>query len=115
MEIGGVVERVREISVVRADVAADSSLIEAALRASSQIRSWLASSDAVLTARLSTLVSFPDKTIADCTRSSLNEGARAMERSDTLGKVPAFADALDDAAVTAAHVDAITSGRQVVG
>jgi len=108
MEIGGVVERVREISVVRADVTADPSSIEAALRASSQIRSWLASSDAVLTARLSSQVSFPDKTIADCSRSSLNEGAKAKERSDTLGKVPVFADALDDAAITAGHVDALT-------
>ncbi|MEO6653651.1 MAG: DUF222 domain-containing protein [Ilumatobacteraceae bacterium] len=108
MEIGGVVERVREISAVRADVTADPSSIEAALRASSQIRSWLASSDAVLTARLASQVSFPEKTIADCTRTSLNDGAKAKERSDTLGKVPAFAVALDDAAVTAAHVDAIT-------
>lgn len=108
MDIGAVVERVREISVVRCDEAAGVSSIEAALRASSQIRSWLAASDAVLTARLAVQVSFPEKTIADCTRTSLSDGANAKERSDTLGKVPSFADALDDAAVTAAHVDAIT-------
>lgn len=114
MEIGGVVERVREISAIRADTAVDPSAIEAALRASSQIRSWLASSDAVLAARLSSQVSFPEKTIADCTRSSLNEGAKAKERSDTLGAVPSFADALDDAAITAAHVDALTrAGRSL--
>ena len=34
---------------------------------------------------------------------------RRTERSDTLGRVPGFADALDAAAVTAGHVDAITS------
>ena len=34
---------------------------------------------------------------------------KRTERADTLGKVPGFADALDSAAVTAGHVDAITS------
>ncbi|MEO6652818.1 MAG: DUF222 domain-containing protein [Ilumatobacteraceae bacterium] len=108
MEIGGVIERMREICVVRGDGAADRSSIEAALRASSQVRSWLAASDAMLAARLSSLVSFPEKAIADCSRTSLSEAVKARERADTLGSVPSFAGALDDAAVTAAHVDAIT-------
>ncbi len=108
MQIGAVVERVRQITTVRADATADRSAIEAALRASSQLRSWLASSDAVLAARLAAQVSFPEKTIADCTRSTLTDGATTKERSDTLSAVPSFADALDDAAITAAHVDALT-------
>ena len=62
-----------------------------------------------LASALAAQVSFPEKTIADCTRSSLNDAAKAKERADTLGKVPGFADALDAAAVTAGHVDAITS------
>ncbi|MEO6651779.1 MAG: DUF222 domain-containing protein [Ilumatobacteraceae bacterium] len=108
MNEAAVIERVREISAVRADSAADRSAIEVALRASSQLRSWLAAGDAALTARLATQVSFPEKTIADCTRSTVNEGVKTKERSDTLGAVPSFADALDDAAITAAHVDALT-------
>ena len=108
MEIGAVLERVREVAAVRADAAAGRGSIEAALRASSQLRSWLTSSDAALTARLAAQVSFPEKTIAQCTRSSLNDAAKTKERSDTLDKVPSLADALDDAAVTAGHVDAVT-------
>ncbi len=108
MEIGAVVERVQEVAAVRADSGADPGTIESALRASSQLRSWLASSDAVLASRLAPQVSFPEKTIADCTRSSVNEGAQAKERSDTLGAVPSFAHALDDAAITAAHVVVVT-------
>ncbi len=97
---------------MRADTAAGPASIEAALRASSQLRSWLASSDAALTARLAAQVSFPEKTIADCTRSTLNEAARSKERSDTLGKIPSLADALDHASVTPGHVDAVTKATK---
>jgi len=108
MEIEAVIERVRRIASVRADTAADPTAVETALQASAQLRSWLASSDAALTARLSSQVSFPEKTIAECTRSSLGEAGKARERSDTLTSVPSFADALDRADITPAHVDAIT-------
>jgi hypothetical protein len=109
MEIGVVVERVREVGAVRADTAAGPGAIESALRAMSAVRAWLAAGEADLTARLASQVSFPEKAIADCTRSSLNEAAKATERSDTLGKVPGFADALNAAVVTSGHVDAITA------
>ncbi len=108
LEIGAVVERVRTICAVRADDRSDTASIESALRASTQLRSWLASSDAELTTRLAPQVSFPEQTIADCTRSSLGDAAKARERSETLGAIPSLADALDRADVTSAHVDAIT-------
>lgn len=109
MEIGAVVERLRVVSSVSGDPAAGRSSIEAAITASAEIKAWLAAADARLTQALAPQVSFPEKTIADCTRESLRDAAKSKERSDTLGKVPGFADALDGATVTAAHVDAITS------
>jgi hypothetical protein len=109
MDVGAVVERVREVSSVSGDPAAGRSTIEGAITASAQIKAWLAAADARLASALAGQVSFPEKTIADCTRSSLNDASKAKERADTLGKVPGFADALDSAAVTAGHVDAITS------
>ena len=116
MKIGAVIERAQEIAAVRADDGAEPGDIEGALRAASQLRSWLASSDADLTARLASQVSFPEQTIADCTRSSLGDAAKAKERSDTLDAVPSFADALDEAAVTPGHVDAITrAGKSLDG
>jgi hypothetical protein len=108
MEIGAVIERVRQVAAVRSDAACGPASIEAALGASSQLRSWLASADAALTARLAAQVSFPEKAIAECTRSTLNEATKTRERADTLDKVPSLADALDNAAVTAGHVDAVT-------
>jgi hypothetical protein len=109
MEVSSVVERVREVSSTSGDPSASRSAIEAAITASAQITSWLAAADARLAQALAPQVSFPEKTIADCTRSSLNDAAKATERADTLDKVPGFADALGEAAVTSAHVDAITS------
>ena len=82
MQLAAVVERAEQVLAVRADAAADRSSIESALRASSQLRSWLASSDAALAARLAAQVSFPEKAIADCTRSSLNDAVKSKERSE---------------------------------
>ena len=110
MDIGAVVERVREVSSVSGDAgAAGRSAIESAITASAEVKSWLAAADARLATALAAQVSFPEKAIADCTRESLRDAAKSKERSDTLGRVPGFADALDAAAVTAGHVDAITS------
>ena len=109
MDVGAVVERVREVSSVSGDAAAGRSMLEGAITASAQIKAWLAAADARLASALAGQVSFPEKAIADCTRESLRDAAKATERADTLGKVPGFADALDSAAVTAGHVDAITS------
>ena len=110
MDVGGVIERVREVAAAsRPSAGAERATIESAVTASAEIKAWLTAADARLAAALSAQVSFPERTIADCTRESLRDAAKAKERSDTLGKVPGFADALEAAAVTAAHVDAITS------
>lgn len=109
MEISSVIERARTVSSVRGDDAADVDDLKAALRASSELQSWLASSKASLTRRLSDRVSFPEKTAAECTRGSTRDSIKDRERSDTLGAAPGFADALDDGKVTAGHVDALTN------
>lgn len=110
MDITSVVERVREVSSVSDDaVAAGRSAIESAITASAELKAWLAGADARLATALAARVSFPEQTISECTRESLRDAAKSKERADTLGRVPGFADALDEAAVTAGHVDAITS------
>lgn len=108
MEIGDVVERVRAFASVRDDAAADPGAIKSAMRASSELRSWLAAGDAALARRLAAQVSFPEKDIADCTRTSLNDAMKTRERSKTLDAAPSFANALDRADITPAHVDALT-------
>jgi hypothetical protein len=109
IQIGAIVERVREVSSVSGDPAAGRQALEAVITASAQIKAWLAAADARLAQAPAAQVSFPEQAIADCTRESLCDVAKTKERADTLDKVPGFADAPGEAAVTPAHVDAITS------
>ena len=112
MDAEAVIERVRRVATVRADDAADNGSIEVALIAEREIRAWLDASKAELVAALAEHSSFPESTIADTSRCSLNEAARDTERATTLGAAPSFASALDDAAITAGHVDALTRGSK---
>jgi hypothetical protein len=111
MDLSSIIERVEEVSLTSdaAGSPAGRSAIESAITSSAEVKAWLAAADARLATMLAAEVSFPEKTIADCTRESVRDAAKAKERADTLGKVPGFADALDQASVTAGHVDAITS------
>jgi hypothetical protein len=108
MELNGVMERAQRVSAVRADPAAERGVIESALRAITQLHSWLAASEAELSGRLAAQAMFPERALADCTRGSLSDAVKTKERADTLGAVPAFAEALDAGTITAGHVDAIT-------
>ena len=108
MEIAGVIERVERIAAVRADPAASKSTITSGLVAVRQAQAWLDAQHAGLVARLRQVDSFPEKTIADASKSSLGQASRTTERSATMGSTPALADALEHGAITAGHIDAIT-------
>ncbi len=108
MDVGVVCERVRAVAAVRAAVGADRSALEGGLRSVAVVRAWLAAAEADLAARLAGMASFPEKAIADAGRGSQGEAGRVLERSSTLGAVPALAEALDDGSVTAGHVDVVT-------
>ena len=114
MEIGVVVERVERVAAVRADAAADRASLEAALRDLGRLQSWLAGSKAALTSRLAAQVSFPEKTIADCTRDTTRNAIKDRERADTLDATPGLASALDDGSVTAGHVDEVTRATKAL-
>lgn len=101
-------ERVRTISQTRADRDAPPDQIRSALRATSQLRSWLAACEADLSRALSAHVSFPEKDVADCTRGSQRDAIATTDRSKTLASAPSMAAALERGAVTQGHVDAIT-------
>jgi 5-methylcytosine-specific restriction endonuclease McrA len=114
MDIGNLVDRMRAVASVRADEGAPREAIEGALRGMTDIRAWLAASEATLAARLDGLVSFPEKALADATRTSLTAATGTRDRAGTLQALPAYMDALDDGRVTPAHVDAITRATRAV-
>ncbi len=108
MNVGAVCERVRGVASVRAAVDADRGALEGGLRSVAVVRAWLASAEADLAGRLAGVASFPEKAIAEAGRGSQGDAGRVLERSGTLGAVPALAEALDDGSVTAGHVDVVT-------
>ena len=105
-----VLERVEHIAVVRADSSSNAAAIQSALVAVRQVTAWADAQQAVLVSRLSAMVVFPEAAMAAAAKSSLATAVKAKHRSDTLGKTPRLADALDDGSITAGHIDAITRG-----
>ena len=108
METTAVFEHVERIAAARAADAPDRAELEDALRSVGSLQSWLAGAKSSLTSQLAPLVSFPEKTIADCTRGSSRDAINDKARADTLAETPGLAGALDDARVTAGHVDEVT-------
>jgi len=108
MEIAGVVERVERIASVRANPAANTDLIQSGLVAVREVQAWCDSQHAGLVAQLRQVDSFPEQAVAKASKTSLGQAAKATERSKTLEATPNLADALDDGAITAHHVDAVT-------
>ncbi len=102
------VERVERIAEVRATAGAPAGLISDGLVAVREIEAWCAAQHAGLVAQLRQVDSFPEKTIADASKSSLGQATKTTERAATLGSTPSLADALGDGAITAGHIDAVT-------
>lgn len=108
MDIEVVVEQAQRVAAVRHDDAAGRDDLEAALREVGRLQSWLAGTKAALTSKLAAQVSFPEQTLAECTRSTTRDAIKDKERADTLDRTPGLATALDEASVTAGHVDEVT-------
>jgi hypothetical protein len=108
VEIAAVVERVGAIAAVRADRSAGVDLIESGLVAVREVQAWCDAQHAGLVTQLRDVDSFPEQRIAKASKKSLGQAAKSTERSATLGNTPKLAGALDDGAITADHVDAVT-------
>jgi hypothetical protein len=108
MNTAGVIERVERIAEVRATADADAATLQSGLVAVREARAWLDAQHAGLVAQLEAVSSFPEAAIADADRCSVGAAGRTKERSATLGATPNLAGALEDGAITAAHVDAVT-------
>ncbi|MDW3215007.1 MAG: HNH endonuclease signature motif containing protein [Ilumatobacteraceae bacterium] len=114
MDLATVVEQVQHIAAVRAAESAGREHLESAMRDVGRLESWLAGTKAAITSKLASQVSFPEQTIADCTRGTTRDAINDTARADTLGAAPSLAAALDDARVTAGHVDELTKATKAL-
>jgi len=112
MEITSVVERVRHIAAVRGDASVDAVAVESALVAARELAAWTEAQHAGLVTQLSSMVSFPEATIASAAKTTLAGAAKSKERSETLVETPRLAGSLADGAVTSGHIDAVTRGAR---
>ena len=108
MDTTGVIERVEHISAVRANPAGGVEALKSGLVSIRELRAWCDAQHAALVTSLQTIDSFADKTVADAAGQSLSQAAKSTERATTLDKTPTLADALNNGAITAEHVDAVT-------
>ena len=108
MKLIGAIERLEQMCSVRADTSALPADLTGALSSAAALRAFIAAGEADLARRLAEASSFPEAALAESTRDTLSTASKTIERSRTLEDTPTLADALNDAAVTPGHVDAVT-------
>lgn len=80
------------------------------------LRSWLDSLQSRLVATMSELNSvMPEVELIRESGLSISEVRKVMARTETIGSVPVFGEALAEGNVTSAHVDALSSGFKILG
>lgn len=114
MDGSAIHERVEQVISVRADSDCVLSEVEFALGRIRQLRSWLAACEADLAGRVAAAVSFPEATLAEASRESTRAASDTLDRSATLRPTPRLAAALDAAAITPGHVDAVTRAAKTL-
>lgn len=112
MTPAAVLERAAHIAEVRANTAAPKPTIASALVKAREIESWVQAQVAGLVRQLSAVDAFPEATIAETSKGSLSQASKTKERAETLADAPALAAALEDGAITAGHIDALTRGTK---
>ncbi len=113
MTPGAIAEQACHIALVRAAGDAASGLsIRSALVDVRQMRAWIDAQEAGLVGQLDATDSFPEAAIAEASKCSLGQASKTKERADTLATMPTLAGALENGAVTAGHIDAVTRGSK---
>lgn len=107
-----VFESASRIAVARLNPLVDAGEVKAALIDLRKIRSWADANEAALVTRLDGLVSFPEAAIAETSKGSLGQAGKTKERAGTVGRAPALATALEQGAITAGHIDAVTRAKK---
>ena len=80
------------------------------------LRAWLDSLQSRLVATMTELSSvMPEVELIRESGLSTSEVRKVMARTETIGSVPAFGEALAECNVTSAHVDALSSGLKILG
>jgi hypothetical protein len=83
----------------------DRDALSAAVAAAARLHGWLDGRDVAIAAQVELVASYPEKVLADASRTSLREAERTVKRIQTTRVLPKLGEALADGAVCGAHVD----------
>jgi hypothetical protein len=107
MEVAEVHQLVEGVAAVEPGCG-DRDVLCLAIGAAARLRGWLDGRDVALARQLAEVVSFPEQTLAEVSRTSRRDAGRVLERGETTEAVPALEAALCEGMVGAAHVDVFT-------
>src|SRR3954471_14393959 len=72
-----------------------------------RLRAWLDGRDVAAARLVAGVSSFPEKSLADASRTNLRHAEQMLRRADTVNQVPDFGVAFDAGRVSGAHVDVL--------
>ncbi|MEI7506788.1 MAG: DUF222 domain-containing protein [Actinomycetes bacterium] len=115
MSISRVIERVQALAVNDKSVGSIDVLREG-LKDIRCLQAWLDSLQSRLVATMSELNSvMPEVELIRESGLSTSDVRKVMSRTETIGSVPVFGEALAEGNVTSAHVDALSNGLKILG
>ncbi|MGZ4723670.1 MAG: DUF222 domain-containing protein [Ilumatobacteraceae bacterium] len=106
MELAEVHELVGRVASVDAGCS-DRVVLEAAVGELRRLKSWVDGREASIARLLAGVSSFPEKSFADASRSSLRQAEQVLHRAETTDQAPEFGVSLDAGRVSGAHVDVL--------
>ncbi len=98
---------VGRVAAVDADCA-DGGVLKAAVEDLRRLKSWVEGREVAFAQQIANVSSFPEKSLAEASNTSLRHGGRLLKRAATAGDVPAFGRSLDSGRVSGEHVDVLT-------
>jgi hypothetical protein len=82
-------------------------VLEAAVGDLRRLKSWVEAREVAFARRIAEVSSFPEKSLADASRSTLRQAEQVLRRGQVIGQLPEFSPSLDAGRVTGEHVDVL--------
>ena len=95
------VERVAAVDAA----CADRVVLESAVGELRRLKSWVESREVAVARQLATVASFPEKALADASRSSVRQAEQILRRAETAEQAADFGSSLDAGRVSGEHLD----------
>jgi hypothetical protein len=104
MELGEVRRLIERVAGVDPSCA-DRVVLESAVGDVRRLRSWVEAREVLLARRIGEVSSFPEKSLADASRSTIRQAEQVLRRAETTDEMPGLAGSLEGGRVSGDHVD----------